>query len=171
VIAGGGELADVIRAAFVRRALDDEVAHWLCVRILGVTAQWLAHLLPEATCVTQFDSLPCGAGFQPAMVPPVPRLFIFDCEPFLRCDDAFSPSLLPHSWDVTSDSIAARLAERLGAEELVLLKSDLPQGRWNLQQAADAGYVDRYFPTAASRLTTIRCVNLRAEGFPQARLR
>ncbi len=43
---------------------------------------------------------------------------------------------LPASWDVTSDSIAAWVARRVGAERLVLVK------------AADGLGVDEYFPTA-----------------------
>jgi aspartokinase-like uncharacterized kinase len=43
---------------------------------------------------------------------------------------------LPASWDVTSDSIAAWVAHRVGAERLVLVK------------AADRRGVDEYFPTA-----------------------
>ena len=43
---------------------------------------------------------------------------------------------LPASWDVTSDSIAAWVAHRVGAERLVLVK------------AADGLGVDEYFPRA-----------------------
>ena len=78
---------------------------------------------------------------------------------------------LPHSWDVTSDSIAARLAVLAGADELVLLKSGLPAGSLTLAQAAETGYVDRYFPVAAAGVPRVRCVNLRADGFPEAVLR
>lgn len=158
VVVGGGELADVVRRAYAQHRLDQESAHWLCVRLLGVTAELLARLLPEATYATRLDELR-SAGTH--------RLVVFDCEHFLRLDDAALPDPLPHTWDVTSDSIAARLAERLAAFELVLLKSRLPNPSWDLAQAAGAGYVDRYFPRAARCLRRIRYVNLRDDAFAE----
>ncbi len=158
LLAGGGELADVVRRAFAQHRLDEEAAHWLCVRLLGVTAELLARLLPEAAHATRLEELRSARACQPV---------VFDCEHFLRHDDARWPDPLPHTWDVTSDSIAARLAQRLAACELVLLKSRLPDPRWDLAQAAEAGFVDRYFPRAARCLRRIRYVNLRDEAFPE----
>jgi aspartokinase-like uncharacterized kinase len=48
-----------------------------------------------------------------------------------------SADVLPHSWDVTSDSIAAFIAGALDAERLILIK---PSGEYN--------GVDSYFRTA-----------------------
>ncbi|WP_439631882.1 hypothetical protein [Gemmata sp.] len=69
---------------------------------------------------------------------------------------------VPHSWDVTSDSIAARIARDYSAERLVLLKSiDAPAGTpW--AAAADRGWVDRYFPTViAGAAFPVEVVNFR----------
>ena len=66
---------------------------------------------------------------------------------------------LPASWEVTSDSIAAWLAEGLGAGELVLLKSSEPTlptpSEW-----ATSGYVDAYFLEASANLPVVRAVSL-----------
>jgi hypothetical protein len=95
------------------------------------------------------------------------RLVLFEPEQFLR---EVEPKLvsrpLPHTWDVTSDSIAARLAAVLQACELVLLKSTLPQPGTEIDRAAAEGYVDRYFPVAARGLA-VRAVNLRDDAFAE----
>lgn len=158
MLVGGGDLADVVRRAFARHALSEEAAHWLCIRLLGVTAELVARLLPEGVLVKRFAQL-----LRPQ---DEPRLVIFDPERFLREEEpALSPEPLPHTWDVTSDSIAARLARCLAADELVLLKSSLPGAVSGVADLVAAGYVDRYFSQAAAGLPAIRCVNLRNEGF------
>lgn len=150
VLVGGGDMADVIRRAFAQHALSEEAAHWLCIRVLGVTAELLARLLPESLLTDRWsavDELPAD-------------LIVLDCQRFLKDDDC-RPSPLPHTWDVTSDSIAARLAERLAADELVLLKSVSIAPDISPAAAATAGLVDAYFPIAAAGLPCIRFVNLR----------
>jgi aspartokinase-like uncharacterized kinase len=56
----------------------------------------------------------------------------------------------PHSWDLTSDSLAARAAWQHQARCLILLKSvDIPPAMpW--EEAAACGYVDRFFPRAVA---------------------
>lgn len=159
VVAGGGRLADVIREAFARHRLDEDDAHWLCIRILGVTAGLAARLLPESVLVKSLEEL---AGIEGAS-----RLILFETESWLRDEELRSPCPLPHTWDVTSDSIAARLAEWISAEELVLLKSALPAQPATLAAAAESGLVDRYFPVAAADLRSSRLVNLRDGRFPE----
>jgi aspartokinase-like uncharacterized kinase len=86
---------------------------------------------------------------------------------FLRREEPHLPGRsLPSSWDVTSDSIAARLAIVTGADELVLLKSVPPpdsdlQPPSSLRQLAASGYVDRFFPELAAQVPRIRLVDLR----------
>jgi len=65
---------------------------------------------------------------------------------------------LPHAWSVTSDSIAARLAQAVAAGELVLLKSAAPP-----PDLGAADYVDEWFATAARDVPSVRIVNLREQ--------
>jgi len=153
VIAGGGKLADVIREADAVWGLGDEAAHWLCVDVMGLSARLLAALMPDCGRETDWDSLlpllSAGDGRQPIIFSPVQ---------FLREVEAdLPPRPLPHSWSVTSDSIAARIAQVLPADELVLLKSADPPG----DAATRPPYVDEYFTTAAQGLNCVRFVNLR----------
>jgi aspartokinase-like uncharacterized kinase len=78
---------------------------------------------------------------------------------------------LPHPWQATSDSIAARLAEVLAAD-LVLLKSANPpvkrpevgdRATW-LAELAAREYVDAWFPQAAASIRRVEMVNLRNLG-------
>jgi hypothetical protein len=89
-----------------------------------------------------------------------PLLFYDEEEPCLP------GTKLPTSASVTSDSIAARLAEVLHADELVLLKSRLPESS-SIASESQAGYVDEFFPTIAGMLRRTRCVNLRDDDFAE----
>ena len=98
------------------------------------------------------------------------RPAILDPWLYLQAEDASPDEPSPRSWDVTSDSIAAQLARRLGAVELVLLKSGLPPRGSDVRDATAAGYVDAHFPQA-SRAVRVRCVDLRTVECPERRLR
>ncbi len=158
IVVGGGRLADAIRAYDKLHALGENVSHWLCIRAMSVNAELVAALLPEARLVHSVAELRRRSAAAGPM--------IFDVWSFLRDEE---PKLfaepLPATWQVTSDSIAARLAEILGAAELVLLKSALPPVNATVASAVAAGYVDGYFPIAARRLTRIECVDLRGDDF------
>jgi aspartokinase-like uncharacterized kinase len=160
LLAGGGPLADAVRQWDARFGLGQERSHWLCVDLLDSTARLLHHLLPEARLCCDLRELP-GAG---------DLTLVFAPSRFLRKDEpTLSGSKLPRSWDVTSDSIAARLAEVTGAQELVLLKSSLPQPFRSLQELS-RDYVDQHFAQAVRALPAVRFVSLRDEGFPQIRV-
>jgi hypothetical protein len=74
---------------------------------------------------------------------------------------------LPASWDDTSDSIAARLAQVLEAADHVLLNSALPPQPKSLQKKDETRFVDAFFPIAAGCLRVVRLVNLRDPNFAE----
>lgn len=150
LLAGGGVLADEVRRWDERFQLGQAGSHWLCVDLLDVTAGLLSALLPEARLCRDYQAMLDGHP-----------TFVFAPAHFLREQEARLAGLpLPQSWDVTSDSIAARLAEVLTAEELVLLKSSLPTSH-------AAEYVDRHFAQAAGCVPKVRLVNLRDSAFSE----
>jgi hypothetical protein len=149
-----------VREADTRFGLGEESSHWLCLRLMSVTARLVHRLLPEAILI---HAWPTSEAYRP--------LAIVDCLPLIEeAEHRPDASRLPRSWDVTSDSIAAWLAAELDAAELVLLKSQLPPPEASCRLAAECSYVDRYFPAAAQRLPIVRCVNLRDKQLPEAML-
>jgi 5-(aminomethyl)-3-furanmethanol phosphate kinase len=160
VIVGGGKLVDALRDLDQANSLGDEAAHWLSVRAMGYTAANVASILPNVELVSRMDELDLTSACTT----------ILDVWQFLFEDDRFTASPLPCSWQVTSDSIAARVAERLGARELVLLKSTSPPEFASMSGLAEQKFVDAYFPQAVPEGLSIRSVNLRDEKQAETRI-
>jgi 5-(aminomethyl)-3-furanmethanol phosphate kinase len=153
LIAGGGPAADVIRDLDNIHGLGDPIAHRLALHAMDLTAVILAELLPGTVPVQSLDALHAvwSSGAIPVLAP---RLILAEME---RSDDLG----LPESWDVTSDTIAARIAMHMGADRLVLLKSaSLPPGTTRLA-AARSGLVDPLLPIVARPLKRVEYLNLR----------
>jgi len=153
LVAGGGPATDLVRTLDRVHGLGQERAHQLATHSLDLTARLLVALLPGlAVVVEHAGSLEeCwDDGLLPVLAP----------RSLLEEDDR-SADPLPHTWDATSDSIAARVAVRLGACELVLLKSaSLPPGT-DRPQAVRLGLVDPVFPAAARGLGRVAYLCLR----------
>ncbi len=152
LLAGGGRWADAVREADARFGLGQQTSHALCVEALRVSARMLAALLPGCPLVVRLARLRAVLGAERQ------GRWVFCPHQFMtRWEPRNHPRPLPASWAATSDSISARLAEVLGAGELVLLKSCDPPAEW-----AAGDYVDPCFATAAANLACVRHVNLRA---------
>ena len=75
---------------------------------------------------------------------------------------AAAEPVFERSWRTTSDSIAAEVARQVGATELVMLKSSLPE--W----AHDpAGYLDPRFKQHLPETIGLRLVDLSRQEFPE----
>lgn len=151
LVPGGGAAADAVRDLDRVHGLGAEAAHWLAVRAMGLNAHVLAALLPRGRVIVGLAELPAAwaAGVTP----------VLDCLPVLRADEA-NPDRLPHTWTVTSDAIAARVAARLGARVVLLKSADVPPNDWAM--AARLGLVDEVFPgVVAAAALAATAVNLR----------
>jgi aspartokinase-like uncharacterized kinase len=152
LIPGGGPPVDFIRQADQLHHLGERVSHGLALLALSLNACLLAEILPGSEATTQFDVV--LEAWQEGWTP------ILDPRAWLAEDDKRADHL-PHTWQVTSDSIAAGIALATGAEELVLLKSCHAAEPYDWEKLAGAGVVDAWFPRLASRLPKVRIVNLR----------
>jgi aspartokinase-like uncharacterized kinase len=143
VVPGGGGFADAVRGACARHSPSASAAHWMAILAMDQHAHLLAGVCPAARLVATPQELAAVAGARelPLLAPYA----------WLRAEDP-----LPHGWHVTSDSIAAWVAGRVGARRLVLLKSIEGVSTDGVLQetvqagspAALAGIVDEYFAEA-----------------------
>jgi probable H4MPT-linked C1 transfer pathway protein len=128
IIPGGGPFADAVRGVDARVGLSNETAHWMAIAGMDQHAEMIAAAGSRLARVVDETGARAALGSgQGAVIAPLR---------WLRSADP-----LPHSWDVTSDSIAAWFAAAFGAARLLLVK---PGG------ADGPDLVDRYFQHATS---------------------
>ena len=127
IVPGGGPFADAVRLVDQRLGLHETTAHWMAVLAMDQYAHLLAERLGRASVVSEpRDVCVAIAGDRVPVL--APSRWLVDVDP------------LPHSWDVTSDSIAAWVAGQLRARQLILVK---PAGAGVRENA-----VDPYFANA-----------------------
>lgn len=139
VIPGGGPFADQVRAFDNAHALSPTAAHWMAILGMDQYAFALADKTPGGRVVDDRPGI--QAAHATALVP------ILAPSRWLRAADE-----LPHSWEVTSDSLAAYLAMLLGADDLILIK---PTG-------VGDGLTDPYFSRALAAGMRCRIVGIDA---------
>jgi aspartokinase-like uncharacterized kinase len=147
VVPGGGPFAETVRALDRRYGLQDSTAHWMAIQGMDQYGRLLAGLIPGSEAVDDLAAAPdlADAGRVPVLLPYA----------LLRAADP-----VPHSWDVTSDSIAAWVSGQIGVSLLVLLKDvdglmgelGTLQETMTREQLARCGGVDRYLPELLPRL-------------------
>jgi 5-(aminomethyl)-3-furanmethanol phosphate kinase len=109
VVPGGGPFADAIREFDRTYGLSDEVAHWMAVLAMDQYAEVLASRIPESRLIVEPGCIQ-EALEQGSCVVLAPSRWMR------------SADVLPHSWRVTGDSIAAFVAGALDAGQLLLIK-------------------------------------------------
>jgi aspartokinase-like uncharacterized kinase len=148
LVPGGGAAADAVRALDRAHRLGDERAHWLALRACSLNAHFLHLLLPRTRVVSE----PRGHR-GPGVLDPLA---------FAAADEG-RPGCLPHRWDATSDSVAARVAI-VASARLVLLKSITVPPAMTWEDAAAAGHVDAVLPRLVREAgLAVEAVNLRGD--------
>jgi len=108
VVPGGGRFADSVRKLDERFNLQATVAHNMAILAMDQYGMFLSSITPGSRTTRTLDGARqhSEAGLVPILLPS--RLMS-------RADP------LPHSWEVTSDSITAYIAGELRSEKLVLV--------------------------------------------------
>ncbi len=133
IVPGGGVFADAVRESQKVSKISDACAHRLAVLAMDQFGLLLANMNPGlaiARTAMEIDE----RTWQHRAIVWLPSTMVL-------ADDS-----IPKSWDVTSDSIAAWLAEKLDAKYLILLKSDKPdKSELCLKMMTKDGVVDEAF--------------------------
>lgn len=130
IVPGGGPFADAVREAQVRWAFSDQIAHDMA--ILGMR---------------QYGLMLADLGSLPTASEPDELSTREDrCVVWLPTPEALNAAGICASWNITSDSIAAWLARRLQAANLLLIKYvNLPQRPLACDELVSRGLVDSAF--------------------------
>jgi aspartokinase-like uncharacterized kinase len=134
LVPGGGPFADAVRRAQRTWRFGDEAAHAMAIGAMEQSALMLQAIEPALVpCPTLGRIRKAWAGGRVALWLP---------QRLMRDDGR-----LARSWDVTSDTIAAWLAQSIGADGLLLVKScPLPEAPGDAAGLAAAGIVDPALP-------------------------
>lgn len=138
VVPGGGIFADAVRDAQARHGTSDRAAHAMAILAMHQTGMLLEDMQPRFCAVETLVAIrqAQAAGRIPVWMPL--RLSLADAQ-------------IPADWSITSDGLAARLAERLGLEGVLLVKSRrVPRGPGAAELARD-GIVDPCFADIVAR--------------------
>lgn len=107
IIPGGGSYADFIRSSDENLVLGDDLAHWMAIFSMDYNGKELNKKFPDLECINDFKKIQSANNI----------FCIFLPYSYLRKKDE-----LPHSWDVTSDSMAIYIANKLNLNECYLIK-------------------------------------------------
>tara|TARA_Y100000385_G_scaffold175160_1_gene181063 strand:+ start:1415 stop:2050 length:636 start_codon:yes stop_codon:yes gene_type:complete len=135
LISGGGAVVNGLRQIDTTTPSSGPLMHRLALEAMGITAQFVATTLGLPLCEQHSDDSP--------VVLDISKQWALE-----------AISTLPHSWETTSDSIAATVATTKNSS-LLLIKSSPPRND-NIEWLASHGWVDQHFPTACVGLESIR---------------
>ncbi|MEO8157325.1 MAG: hypothetical protein ABI648_05975 [Betaproteobacteria bacterium] len=133
LVPGGGPWADEVRVAQAREGFDDGVAHRKALRAMEQYGNVLCRM--RANFMAAHDVAAIDEALRNAQV-----------AVWMPYEMVFDDVSIPQTWDVTSDSLAAWLARKIGAARLVLVKSvPVSDPGMRAVDMANNGWVDACF--------------------------
>jgi len=109
VVPGGGEFADQVRESCERYALNDTTAHFMALLAMDQYGYMLNQLIVGSSLTADIHSVNKTAETGRTAI-------------LLPSSLIMQTDTLPHSWQVTSDTIAAWVSQRVDCPRLILLK-------------------------------------------------
>lgn len=107
IIPGGGSYANTIRNLDNKLNIGDDLSHWMAIFAMNCNGMNICQNYEEINCINDINKLKKNKD----------SILIFLPLYFLYQKDK-----LPHSWNVTSDSITIFIAKHLGLKECFLIK-------------------------------------------------
>jgi aspartokinase-like uncharacterized kinase len=138
VVPGGGLFADAVRAAQAATGFSDAVAHDMALLAMHQMAAVFCDLEPRLAPAETLESM--AAAWRRRRVPV-----------WMPMRLSAGDRRIPRDWSITSDGLAARLAERLCGAEVVLVKSCAVRASASAATLARQGVVDAVFPQIVAR--------------------
>ena len=129
VVCGGGEFADCVRHAQSQWHFSDVCAHEMAILSMQQTAIMSQNIFPVFTLFSTINavSYPHLAIWSPSI-------------------EELNLDQVPATWDLTSDSLAAWLANKVHATQLLIIKACEVDLDSPLDELVQKGIVDAQFP-------------------------
>ena len=138
LVPGGGPWAEEVREAQKHEGFDDRVAHRKALRAMEQYGHVLAATRPGLVAADSVAAI--REVLRNSQVPV-----------WMPYEMVVADLLIPENWNVTSDSLAAWLADKLNATALLLVKSfAIAQSQPPIEDMVRRGWVDPAFPQFTS---------------------
>jgi 5-(aminomethyl)-3-furanmethanol phosphate kinase len=134
IVPGGGPFANRVREAQREMGFSNQAAHFMAILAMDQMGLALVEMDERLTAVRTLEEIngALGAGKLPVWLP------------YQLCSKARG---IPQSWDMTSDSLAAWIAGRLGAKALLLIKQTEAFGHTaDIEELVTSDIVDPLLP-------------------------
>ncbi len=133
IVPGGGVFADTVRTLYTQVSMSETCAHALAVGAMNQLGTLLIDQMPSL--------VPAHSELEIAERSWQHRGIVWMPSKMVMTDG----DDIPHSWDVTSDSLALWLANKISAKHLLLVKSQRPQKYATLDMMMAQNLVDPAF--------------------------
>jgi aspartokinase-like uncharacterized kinase len=138
IVPGGGPFADAVREMQAALRFPDDVAHDMAILAMHQMADAMIALEPRFVATDTLVAM--SRAWRRRLIPV-----------WLPAKLCASDRRIPRDWSITSDGLAARLAERLGDAEVALVKSRAVPRTAHPGTLARHGVVDSVFPLIVER--------------------